>query len=89
MTQHFQQAVALWNELRDSEDETTFEAFESAERVILQHSPSDDEEAAHMLLAVEFNRATGDRFDGLDRVAAESVMRWRAIAPTPQSGTDV
>lgn len=80
MPMTFAEAVALWSDLRNSEDETTFEAFEVAELAILNHEPISQAEAIQIEQVIDFNLETGPRFDGLDVDAAARVAVWRATA---------
>ena len=80
MPMTFVEAVALWSDLRNSEDETTFEAFEAAERIILNHQPMAQTEASQIQQVVKFNLETGLRFDGLDTDAAARIAAWLAPA---------
>lgn len=85
MTQRFAEAVVLWDELHKSEKEGDYEALEAAERIILKHHPRDETQAEAMTRVLAFNLQTGERFDGLDRVALATLAGWRLASVRVQS----
>ncbi|MGX8273809.1 hypothetical protein ACWQV9_14095 [Brevundimonas diminuta] len=52
------------------------DVIERLEKIILRHSPKSAEEAATMLDVVAVNVSAGQRCDGLDVAAIESVSSW-------------
>lgn len=83
----FNEAVAVWTSLLDSEDPASYEMFEAAERTILSHRPRDEEQAQAMTRVLAFNLQTGERFDGLDRTAIETLAAWRLASADSQTLT--
>ncbi len=85
MTKRFNEAVAQWDELHKSENEGDYDALEAAETIILKHRPRDEAEADAMARVLAFNLQTGERFDGFDRVALETLAAWRLASGGVQS----
>ncbi len=72
----FQKAVAAWDKFHLSEDEGDTEAVEAAETIILTHVPRDDNEALAMMKVLVFNQQAGERVDGLDLDAVDTLVRY-------------
>lgn len=85
MTKRFHEAVIRWDELHKSEKDEDYNALEAAERIILKHRPRDEAEAEAMTRVLAFNLQTGERFDGLDRSALETLAAWRLASADVKS----
>lgn len=76
-------AARTWQRRKEQDDP---DVLDRLERLILRHDPHSSDEAATMLDVIAVNVSTGQRCDGLDVRAVETVAAWlrsRSEQPIP------
>tara|TARA_R110000764_G_scaffold32202_3_gene73227 strand:+ start:593 stop:913 length:321 start_codon:yes stop_codon:yes gene_type:complete len=75
----FEAAARLWLDLADAVDpevDASDDAYQCAERLILEHRPRADHEAVLVAEVLAESIAGGERSDGRDVLAARNLQLW-------------